>query len=203
LRSLRGRSLRLALEKPGGWEYKLFAQALKDEIDDASELRLQQRLGLSFGVYQHLTVEDIWTWKDLRMAELSGLLRASEIIINENLEKAFGPPGVPGDLELIGFCSKSLGQLYREAIEWSLRVRRVAVDERFLPVIEEMTNFSGDLIEKIGTLGPMILETIEELEGLPKQGVRIERKIMISTHLPRVDEALKALERFRLSLEKA
>ena len=38
---------------------------------------------------------------------------------------------------------------------------------------------------------------------LPKQGVRIERKIMISTHLPRVDEALKALERFRLSLEKA
>lgn len=201
LRSLRGRSLRIALEKPGGWEYKLFAQALIDELDDLRDLRRRQTLGLCFGAYQFVGLGDLKAWNDSRMAELKGLIRASEIIMNENLNIAFGPPGVPGDLSLVVFCSKGLAELYREAIEWSLRVRRVSVDERYLTVISYMTNFAEDLIEKIEGLGPSILEAIEELEKEDSEGERKEKKITLSLNLPGVDEALVAINKFTREIE--
>jgi hypothetical protein len=170
-RGLHGEALRLALERPMAWEYRLFGQVLSDEVEASEDLIREHRLGLLIGPGQHAPSGDMTWWIQAQLAELENLVEAGTLLLNESLPEAFRPPGTPGDVTEIVFVARQLGAIHRHAVEWSQRVRRAHVPERFRPLVNEMAWFSDSIIERLGSFGPDVLRQVEEgLADLPEPG---------------------------------
>lgn len=195
-KDLHGLALRIALEKPEAWEYRLFAQALTDAVEDASEIRREHRLGLVFGSGDHVELDQVTFWMQARMEELQRLIAAFNVVMQSNLQEALGPPGVPGDVKAIAFTARKVGSIYRHAIEWSQRVRRAHLPECFRPVAIEMAFFTDDIIEKVEEYGPALLKQIEEALAAPNDGTH---RVLEST----LTLDFRNLDRFEAALEKA
>jgi hypothetical protein len=153
------------------WEYRLFGQVLSDEVEASEDLIREHRLGLLIGPGQHAPSGDMTWWIQAQLAELENLVEAGTLLLNESLPEAFRPPGTPGDVTEIVFVARQLGAIHRHAVEWSQRVRRAHVPERFRPLVNEMAWFSDSIIERLGSFGPDVLRQVEEgLADLPEPG---------------------------------
>lgn len=196
LKGLHGKALRLALEQPDAWEYRLFAQVLTDEVEAVSELRYEHRLKIAFGPGEQVELNDTPRWMSARLAEIGRLSTALTGLLNENVQDALGPPGTAGDAAAIQLVAKKVAAIYRHAIEWSLRMRRAHVHECFQPVATEVSIFTDNMIEQIETYGPNLLRTIEEALADAQRGI------------PRTIEAIMTIdisnqERFEAALAQA
>jgi len=193
LEQLRGRALRLALEKPTAWEYRLFAQAVADQVDLAGDTRREHRLALAVGPREFVPEWQFPEWASTRFAELQSLCSAFAKLFNETAQEAFGPPGKPGDPESIMFVAKQIGAVYREAIAWSKRVQLTISEKRFEAVMREMAEFTNDIIAKIESFGPSLLRQIDDVLLLPEEKrpktIRVELAIELS-NLERFERAL-------------
>ena len=179
---------------------ELFAQALIDEIEEAKELRRQHALGLAYGVSEYIPLADFESWSRPRLAEAERLAQAVSTLINETLQVAFGPPGKPGSVELIVFVARNVGKIYREAIEWSLRVRRSAGDERLAPVTNAMVDFTRDMIEKIESFGSDFLAQIDSALAAPDTAKPITISMTLQIEVPhstleKFEEAIRQVEK--------
>ncbi len=197
VRLLSGQALRFALEKPVGWEYRLFAAALKDEIAERAELRRRYDLGLVIGQFQYIPTGGTEIWLRARMNEFKGLTSGVDALINRDLQKSIGAPGEPGDAELIVFCSRSIGLVYEEALKWSMRLRRTSCDDFLKPVLESMTAFIRDIIGTLEALGPRLIQTLKEMDEASARGEDVKRSIPISPL------ELSGQEEFHEAIEKA
>jgi hypothetical protein len=175
---LRGRAVRIALERPTAWEYRLFAQALTDEVDEVADLRRRYEIGVTLGTGEYLSVENFLNWASARIAQLRRIADAINVLMNETLQTALGPPGQPGDPELIVFTARQVGACYKEALEWTDQVRRTTAEERLLPVVRAMASFSNDIIAQIAAFGPHCLAQIER--GLAEAPTSEPRTLKLS-----------------------
>lgn len=168
LRGLHGEALRLALEKPKGWEYLLFGRVLCDEIEASEYLLREYRLGLLFGPSEEAREREMARWLGRQSAEIRRTYEAASVLLNTALQEALGQPGEPGDVSDLVFVARQLGAAYRHAVEWSQRLKRAHIEEHFEPLVHEMSLFSDSLIEQIGSSGPELLTQVEDdLANLP------------------------------------
>jgi hypothetical protein len=200
LRQLQGAPLRIALEKPPAWEYKLFAETLILELRPLQTASEQRRLGIVYGAYEYLDIKDLSSWSIPRMAELQGLIHGLDVLINEELRRALGPPGEPGSVELLVFCARSLASIYREAVEWVFRLRRTVGKEYIVRVTAPMDRFVDDILEKIANLGPLILFELAELLSSGPGESKV-RTVKLDLVIPGIDEASEAFERLTQDLK--
>jgi hypothetical protein len=196
LRMLRGTPLRIALEKPAGWEYLLFAELLMQGIQEQTSLNYQKRLSITHGAYEWIKLSDIAAWSGSRIAELNAIIKALTQLVQEELRRAVGPMGQPGDLELVVLTAQSVARVYQETLEWALRVRRVAGDAKVKSFAELMDRFADDIVAKIETLGPLYITNVNELRDAAERGEPpSERKITVEIGLPGGQEVLRLSER--------
>ncbi|WP_421863982.1 DUF4062 domain-containing protein [Parvibaculum sp.] len=197
LAALSGRAFRIALEKPKAWEYRLFSQALADEVANLGEMRREYDLGIAFGPVEHVSVEAFPRWAQLKIEEIGRLIRISTRLVNETLQEAFGPSGQPGSAPQIVFVAKRLGRVYREAMEWSFGVRRAHSEEdEFRGLVDALGNCSRDLVEKLGnwtaTLVPGIEDALCEANSGAAGGARTVSFTM-AFEAAEIDELLSAM----------
>lgn len=171
LQTLSGKALRIALDRPDHWEYYLFAEVLSDEVDKAADLKRQLDLGVLYGVGELVRISNFADWSQVRIAEFQRLNSGGATLVNEAFQKAIGAPGEPGDVEALVYVARDLARIYREAIEWNLRVQRASGDEILQGVLREMSGFSADLIDKLGEWGNVITQVLDQI-GLQPEGQR-------------------------------
>jgi hypothetical protein len=151
LSTLSGHAFRTTLERPSGWEYLLFAQVLRQEINSQADLRRVYDHNISFGAVESVDELEFLGWSQSRLAEATRLSEAAGQLVNVTLQEAFGLPGITGSAPNIVFVARQLGRVYREAIEWALRVRRVQVTrDGFSELIQALSVFTGEMITKVG-----------------------------------------------------
>lgn len=194
LRNLHGKSLRIALEKPEAWEYRLFAQALIDEMEAVADLRLEYKLGFAVGFGDQVGKEEAPNWVLARLKELEMSSHALSSLLNVTLQEALGPPGVPGNLEAIVFVARKIGAVYRHALEWSHRVRRANVHECFRSVARELSLFTDSLIQNIENFGPDLLRSLEEELLAGSDGTARVLEFTLKIDLSNLDQFEKALD---------
>jgi hypothetical protein len=193
LPSLHGKALRLVLEHPDAWEYKLFAQVLADEIETSAELRLEHRLGLVLGTADHVEKEASPAWLGARIHELEKTASALTDLLNNHLQVALGPPGVPGDAASITFVARKIGAIYRQSLEWSLRIRRAEVHDCFRQVAKELSLFTDNMIERTEAFGPDLLRRIDEALSAPKGSGPRELEATLTIDISNLDGFSAAL----------
>jgi hypothetical protein len=178
--ALRGEALRLALERPVAWEYRLFGQVLSDEVAANASLRREHRLGIVVGAGEYIPPEEILRWIRTQTNELTNLSSWLDTLVNVALQEALGPPGTSGDVTELVFVAKRIASGYQHALEWSQRVRRAHVEDEYQQLLYEMSLWTESMIEKVENLGPDFLRQIEEgLANPPTEGVHIKVSLVL------------------------
>lgn len=185
LRSLGPRAFRLALERPGNWEYRLFAQALDDEVSALESERREYDLGFAYGANVAVDALAFPGWLTARVAELQRIFGQVSQLIQVTLQEALGPPGVSGNVREIVFVARQLGRLYREAFDWNSQVRCVHTDAAWTPVVGMLASLTEPLVRDLGLWGRNTTEGIEQALRELRSGSPPEqqRKVVFTFHL--------------------
>lgn len=130
---------------------------LEDEVRLAAYQRREYDLHISYGATVSITDVELAPWMRNRINEIMELARSAGKLVNTALPLALGPPGeAASDREII-FVARQLAKIYRAVIEWSQTIRRSRTTDSDLQMaIGELSTFGSDIIEKIGSFGPMI-----------------------------------------------
>jgi hypothetical protein len=202
LREIRGAPLRIALEKPAGWEYKFLAELFIQAVGASQVLREQMRLNISHGSREYVAIKEIGPWSKLRMEELSRIVEALATLLNQESVRALGPPGEPGDIGLLVFVARSVGELYKEAIEWGLHIRRIVCEEDLVSIIRSMENLADGVLDQIESLGPLILQRIDSIDEARRRGEPDPSgSIVLRPELPGIDRFNEAVKKLLEKLE--
>ena len=184
--SLTPQALRLALEKPRSWEYRLFFQSWIDEARHRKDLIKEYREGLTIRLAEPVAANQAARWMQTRMHELGGLVTSAGQLMNVSVQRAFGNPGVPGDVEEIIWVSKMLGMVLENSLEWAHRIRCADVEAPFDTLTKELALFADDLIGQLQTFPRTNLKAVEEaldratLEN--PQEIQMTMKLKLSNH---------------------
>ncbi len=170
LSSLGPKSLRIALEKPLGWEYRLFLQSWMDGLDSQASLLREYRVGLRIGIAESVPANRAGEWMSARMYELTGISESMTTLVNQQLLEAFGKDGEPGDVEKIVWVSSMLDKAVESALNWALRVRCASIEEPFDSLAPELALFMDDLINEIVCYPKETLSLVEEALCAPRTG---------------------------------
>lgn len=138
------RCLEIATLKPFGWEYRLFAQILKDGIMSLSFLKNDLRFGVAYG--KSIRIEDanqlkIWfySYTDRQTNIVTSLIK----LLNEGFAIAAGEPGVEGDIDLIYYVGKRMVEGYKLLLDIGIELYRLHPSERLKPVIDKVPKFAA------------------------------------------------------------
>lgn len=165
-----GESLRIALEKPSGWEYKLFRCLLDSEIHSARELKEDLRYQIVLGTGDYIAREGLHDWFKARLGALNRIMDAFKALLGGAFAEAVGPPGAPGDVWKIYFVTKRIGETYREAIRWSFSVLRDVTEEEFMPLVKIFSTFSEGFISELERCAKHIGDGMDKALADPSGG---------------------------------
>jgi hypothetical protein len=163
LAGLRPKALRLAVEKPLGWEFLLLAQLLSDEIARYRSKRLDAELGISFG--EPIVLEEfgeIASWISSRMNWAGSTIEHLSKAINAGLKKAVGELGQPGDVQRIMHIATRVGEGYEQLLDWKLQFLRVSSGEEFSYLINLASDMTSNAIREIEEFASNLYSKIEE-----------------------------------------
>jgi len=190
---LAGDTLRVALEQPPAWEYRLFAGALTDAIAKHARLRRRHELAIPLGLGED--VDEPIRWIQGRFQDAMRLAGGMSALINGELQNAFGPPGTPGDRERIVFVAESLGELYEDALRWADRLRTANIDANFAPVLKPVARMLDDAIEQVEKFGPAVRSSLEAALEAAKTGGKQVFEMTLTVTVP-----AEAMEEFQAEL---
>jgi len=135
-RNLSGSLLRLIIERPRGWEYLLFSEALESELKRLEDLKRDWQYGIALGKGEAMTPSQFCGWIPSKIEDALRSVANAKKVIDGALPIAFGPLGTSGDPERILHAANRLADTYRTALEWKLDFLRIALPQ-------EMTKLQG------------------------------------------------------------
>lgn len=160
--SLGPKAFRLALEKPVGWEWLLFAQVLSDEMANYSTKRLDAELGISFGETTSLKdLDELTTWVSSRFDWIATTIQQLSKALNDGFIKAVGEPGEPGDIKRIVHLARRISDGYEQLLDWKLQFLRLSCDDEFETLMRLASNFSSNAIQEVEEFSANLYSTIE------------------------------------------
>lgn len=203
LASLRGETLRIALEKPAGWEYRLFAHALIDGVHGHHRSRRRHETGIPLGLGED--VQDPLTWLRARFGDAMRMSQGLSTLLNTTLQEGLGPEGVPGNAEKIVFVAETIADVYADALQWSARIRAANMDEHFTQLRSIVSRMLDDLIRQVREFGPDAKSTFEAALAAPKTGTSriVTMTLTISVSESLMDEFNREIARLRAELAEA
>lgn len=172
---LDGYSFQIALLRPTGWEYKLFAQALSMGLTELKDRRRDFNFGITLASSCELqSIEELIGYISLKMQQLERAISTVSVLINKTLPEAFGESGVSGDADYILYAVNRLIEVYTSIIDWSLDFSTIVTKEIFSGIVNSFTkmcevtlcdieNFSKDCCEKLQSVPDNLSESAEPL----------------------------------------
>ena len=161
--NLKGKPLQLILEKPDFWEHLLFGTALVGGIKACEDLKLDLRHGIALGSGEYFSdIIELKSWIRSQLNELQRISHGLNQLLNVAFVEAIGPPGLPGDPVNILYVADRVSAFYRSGVEWTLRVRRVLVEDDWLALINGMASFTENMLCEIEEWSDSLTVGIEE-----------------------------------------
>jgi hypothetical protein len=101
------------------------------------------------------------------LRELAGITRNIERIFNEAAkERAFGPPGVPGDPVEIEHLTGRAVELYSSLLDWSANIRGTPISQDFSRLFDLLAQFPDGPIKEMRAFFD---KCVDEVDMLPER----------------------------------
>jgi hypothetical protein len=196
LAELKGKSLRLLWEKPIGWEFKLFSSVLADELKLDQKVKWDLAYGLKLGRIIDLgELPQVVQWAGQKLNNIVGLVQSVDPLVNKALQEAFKEPGVPGDPELIVYVARTIAQVRRELLMWTIDFNCTEVRPECKRLIVLISDFSQNVIEQLESIPTRLDEEIRKVENALHRGEKYEGNVQVSISIPENKELSAEFER--------
>jgi hypothetical protein len=159
--ALGSKALRITLEKPKGWEYRLFLQSWLDEVERRSDSLWEYQSDLTLDTAEYVMAVSAGDWILTRIHELQAFVESANNLLNVHTQIAFGEPGQPGDPQRIVWVSRMLGSVLDGILKWAKRIRCARFEAPFERVGAELSGFVNDVILQFQTFPRNSLARIE------------------------------------------
>jgi hypothetical protein len=144
------KALQIMIQKPIGWEYRLFSELLKTYIKKHKDIRRDLSYGVSFGKRRVLKdLKDVVEWIKQHLSYIKNTVTSSMKLLNNGLPIAFGEPGQPGDAKHIHYIAKRFTEGYRKLIEWRLEFLSIDADDDFAKLFALTSAMASNAISEI------------------------------------------------------
>lgn len=185
-RDLTGRELRLVIERPGGWEYLLFSEALKREMASSADLKRDwsQRILLVPSESSAVTPAKYVEYSLRKIDEGTRLTANLNVLFNETLKSAFGPPGQAGDWQAIIYVANRVGETYRAILRWKLNFLSVSVSEQLLGLRYSTARMYDNVVSEIEAFNEEQLIRISEAMNAPPGDPKRTMKLQLTLTIP-------------------
>lgn len=117
-RHVSGRELRLIIETPRKWEYRLFSEGLQREISSSANLRRDWTYNLASGSEIAVKASQLVRRILEKNSEAMRIIANLQSLFDKALPIAFGQPGHDGDPEGIVYVANRVGDIYRSLMRW-------------------------------------------------------------------------------------
>jgi hypothetical protein len=202
LESLGPKALKIATEKPRGWEYLLFFQAWIDEVARRSDHIRAYRLA-EYGSHTRLDsavvipVSNFADWSEGKMRELQQLIGSANVLFNTSIQEAVGKPGEPGNAEAIVDVAHELGRVLDGMLRWAKEVRFAILAEPFERMGSHLALFVNDVIDQFERFPAESLRKCEEALAGPPTGNAVPLNLTMTFRLANEEGYQKELEAAR------
>ncbi len=195
--SLGPRALRIALEKPAAWEYRLLLQSWVEEVERRRDQIKEYQSGLTLDASDPISASEAVDWIQTRLHELDGLVQSANRLINTSAQEAFGKPGEPGNPEDIVWVSRMFGAVLDGLLRWARRIRCSRVAVPFETIGTQLSMFVDDLIHQFEIFPVDALRKIEEALTLTASGSPQTIEMTMVFRLSNLDGFQQELESVR------
>jgi hypothetical protein len=125
----------------------LHRSRVADRFSRVSAHRYWRCCGVGAG--ERLTAAETIGWSRQQFSHAIRIAGNISRLFEGLLQEALGPAGTPSDLPQLAYVARTAADIYRDALEWALRTRRVTAPSAFTAPIAEQAKM----------LDPMIGET--------------------------------------------
>ncbi len=160
--SLGPKALRIALEKPKAWEYRLLFQSWIEEVERRRDQIKEYQLGLTLDSSELVSAANAMDWVKTRIRELEGLVQSANRLITYSTQEAVGKAGEPGNSEGIVWVSRMFGAVLDGLLRWGRRSRCLRLASPFEGIVAQLALFVDDLIRQFETFPVQALRKIED-----------------------------------------
>src|SRR5262249_24072566 len=128
LANLSGKSLKVLIERPLGWEYSFFSAVLADEMDRDQELKWDIAYGLKLGkIHSVNELIPMAEWIQQKTSEALALVQSVDRLLNSAIQEALGEPGMPGNPEQLVYVARRVAKVRKSLLEWSMECKLAQV----------------------------------------------------------------------------
>lgn len=159
-----GRIFQLVMEKPNGWEYWLFIEAMDYNLQKQQDLRYD----LKYRIYlkENVLIKEPQKIIDLcqiKINELKNRVDSLKLLMNQGIQEALGEPGSPGNPEHILYITERIAGIYRAIGEWSLDFKKYEVPDKFERLFALMSRWGNTPLQGIEAFVPMAREKLRSV----------------------------------------
>jgi hypothetical protein len=193
------KALQIMIQKPKGWEYKLFSELLKDYIEKHEDIRRDLSYGVSFGKRTVLkNLNEVVDWVMQHLSHITNTITSSTKLLNDGLPIAFGEPGQPGDAKHIHYIVKRFTDGYRRLIEWRLEFLNIDADDNFSRLFALTSAMASNVISEIEEFAKHIHKEVNlALDNIDKYEEGTVLKLTLTLTVPDPSELLDELEKVK------
>jgi hypothetical protein len=197
LSEYKGEVIRLALEKPMAWEYRLFAEVLHIGIKSLNPLRRDVKYGIAFGqCIAFSDLKDLVHYISTKIFQLRQIGSGLSVLLNTAFQEAIGRPGEPGDPEHIVYVAEKIIEGYKNVLEWTIEFRRLQVEDEWEGLISKVCLFSENMTLEIEQYCEEINTKLNQaLNEIAKNGKPIMLNLMLTLTTKGAEEFTQELER--------
>ena len=201
LQSLPPRALEIALQRPFGWEYLLFAEVFQEGIKGLQYLRYDYEYAVSFAPLITMTDKlELFNWLSTHLEGMIRVVNSLGKLLNETLPIALGAPGVPGDASHIVYVARNATTAYEKAIEWALEFKRLHAEDDFRRLIDIASGMTRNVIREISDYADHVHSQLNSaLSQRPPKGETIRLELILTATAPDMTQFYEEMERLQES----
>lgn len=146
----------IAIEKKDYWEFFLTAELLESRLLEINRSYQDLEKGLIYTKTRSQDSVEFPTWAGDAMEDMIRLIDIFKKIFETELLKAFGEPGVAGNVYEIKIVADKIHSVCKELLAWEFSLQSVKASEDFEGVTELMKGWSKIVIDEINKFPTML-----------------------------------------------
>jgi hypothetical protein len=138
----------IVLDRPPLWEYKLTNELLRTDLGSIQKRWQQLKDGMYVRKSTIIPTDQLLVWLSVKFHDAGKIIQSVQPLIAE-LNKAFGPPGQPGNDEEILTVCRLIVLAARNFLEWEEDVRFSRVEEEYEEIFLSMQGMAARQLDEL------------------------------------------------------